>query len=134
MIKLKHLLKETIINEYGLPNIKDNPKRHAASELLTFLDWPTSFYEKVLKVKEEEDQLMMMKRLQEIQWLTVEIKSDLEKKDLDNNRDLADALVSYVEENPFGPFQVYENGGKLPSAKILINPFEPPLHDILYPL
>ena len=52
MIKLKHLLKETIINEYGLPNIKDNPKRHAASELLTFLDWPTSFYEKVLKVKE----------------------------------------------------------------------------------
>ena len=102
MIKLKHLLKETIINEYGLPNIKDNPKRHAASELLTFLDWPTSFYEKVLKVKEEEDQLMMMKRLQEIQWLTEEIKSDLEKKDLDNNRDLADAFVSYVEENPFG--------------------------------
>ena len=45
---------------------------------------------------------MMMKRLQEIQWLTEEIKSDLEKKDLDNNRDLADALVSYVEENPFG--------------------------------
>ena len=43
-----------------------------------------------------------MKRLQEIQWLTEEIKSDLEKKDLDNNRDLADALVSYVEENPFG--------------------------------
>lgn len=102
MIKLKDILKEVSKNRYGLPNIKDNPKRHAASELLTFLGWPASFYDKVLKVEEEEDQLKMMKRLQEIQWLAEEIKETLEKKNLDNNKSLAHALVSYVEENPFG--------------------------------
>ena len=93
---------DNTVDEYGIPNIKSNPKRHAASELITFLNWPSSFYETILKVKEEDDQLKMMKRLQEIQWLTEEIKSELEKKELDNNKDLADAFVTYVEENPFG--------------------------------
>ena len=102
MIKLKKILKEISVNRYGLPNIKDNPKRHAAAELLTFLNWPTTFYDKVVKVKEEEHQLKMIKRLQEIQYLTEEIKNELEVKNLDNNKSLANAFISYVEENPFG--------------------------------
>ena len=44
----------------------------------------------------------MIKRLQEIQYLTEEIKNELEVKNLDNNKSLANAFISYVEENPFG--------------------------------
>ena len=104
---LKQIIKEElqkVVEEvkFGLPNIKDLPKRHIASELLKFLGWPEEFYEEVTKVKDEEDQLKIMKRLQEIQWLTEEIKTELEKKNLDNNKSLAAAFLSYVEENPFG--------------------------------
>jgi hypothetical protein len=104
---LKQIIKEElqkVVEEvkFGLPNIKDLPKRHIASELLKFLEWPESFYEKATEVKDEEDQLKIMKRLQEIQWLTEEIKAELEKKNLDNNKSLASSFLSYVEENPFG--------------------------------
>jgi len=104
---LKQIIKEElqkVVEEvkFGLPNIKDLPKRHIASELLKFLEWPESFYEKATEVKDEEDQLKIMKRLQEIQYLTEEIKNELEVKNLDNNKSLANAFISYVEENPFG--------------------------------